>query len=82
LPRPATGRPRTRQELTIITVSGPSAKAAQRVRVDRHTPARSHSSAPHNNTPRYTDARPVRVHTNLLDAGRRSWSAAMISLKS
>ena len=59
---PATGRPRTRQELTIITVSGPSAKAAQRVRADRHTPARSHSSAPHNNTPRYTDARPVRVH--------------------
>jgi hypothetical protein len=47
----------------VIIVSEPSADATRRVRTERPTSARSRSSAPHNDTPWYTDARPISVHT-------------------
>jgi hypothetical protein len=47
----------------MIIVSEPSAETARRVRTDRSISARSPSSAAHNNTPTYTDARPINVHT-------------------
>ena len=52
-----------RLRLHVIIVSEPSAEAARRVRTDRSTPARSCSSAAHNDTPRHADARPISVHT-------------------
>jgi hypothetical protein len=57
-----------RLAFNMIIVSEPSAKATRPVRTGRYTPARSRSSAAHNGTPRYADARPISVHTNLLDA--------------
>lgn len=53
------------QGLAVIIVSGPSAKAAQRVRTGRYTPAGSRSSATHNDTPRHADTRPISVHTEV-----------------
>jgi hypothetical protein len=50
----------------MIIVSEPSAKATQPVRTGRYTPARHHSSAARKKTPRYTDARPISVHTGVL----------------
>jgi hypothetical protein len=51
------------QGLAVIIVSEPSAETARRVRTDRSISARSPSSAAHNNTPTYTDAQPINVHT-------------------
>jgi hypothetical protein len=47
----------------VITVSEPSAEAARRANTGRSIPARSRSSATHNDTPKHADARPIRVHT-------------------
>jgi hypothetical protein len=41
------------QGVTVIIVSEPSAKVARRIRAGRSTPARSRSSAAHNDIPRY-----------------------------
>ncbi len=59
---PATGRS-SRLAFNMIIVSEPSAEATRRVRTERCAPARSRSSAVHNNTPGYADARPISVHT-------------------
>jgi hypothetical protein len=47
----------------VIIVSGPSAKAAQRVRTGRYTPVGCRSSAARSGIPRYSDAQPISVHT-------------------
>jgi hypothetical protein len=54
------------QGVTVIIVSEPSAKVARRVRTGRSTPARSRSSAAHNDIPRYADAQRISVHTEVL----------------
>jgi len=51
------------QGVTMIIVSESSAEATQPVRTGRPIPARSRSSAAHNDTPKHADARPIRVHT-------------------
>ena len=50
----------------VIIVSEPSAEAARRIRMGRYTPARSRSSAAHNDPPRYADAWQISVHTEVL----------------
>jgi hypothetical protein len=47
----------------VIIVSESSAKVTLRVRTERCAPVRSRSSAAHNDTLRYADARPISVHT-------------------
>jgi hypothetical protein len=47
----------------VIIVSEQSADATPRVRTERPTSTRSRSSAAHYDTPWYTDARPISVHT-------------------
>ena len=51
------------QGFVLIIVSEPSAEAARRVRTGRYTPARSRSSAAHNDIPRHADSQPISVHT-------------------
>ena len=53
----------TKPRPQVIIVREPSAKAARRTRTGRYTPARSHSSLAHNDTPRQADTRPISVHT-------------------
>lgn len=53
----------SRLALNMITVSEPSAEVSQPVRTGRYTPARRRTSAARDDTPRYADARPIRVHT-------------------
>jgi hypothetical protein len=54
------------QGVAVIIVSEPSAQVARRVRTERSAPVRSRSSAAHNDTPRYADARPISVHPEVL----------------
>jgi hypothetical protein len=49
--------------LSMIIVSDSSADATQPARIGRYTAACSRSSATHDDTHRYTDARPISVHT-------------------
>jgi hypothetical protein len=64
--------------VTVIIVSEPSAEAPPRVRIERSSPARSRSSAAHNDTPRHTDAWPISVHTEEISGDQwvqiRGWS--------
>lgn len=53
----------TKPHSQVIIVSEPSAEAARRASTGRSIPARSRSSATHNDTPRHADARPISVHT-------------------
>jgi hypothetical protein len=54
------------KDSSVIIVSEPSAEVARRVRTGRSAPVRSRSSAAYNDTPRYADARPISVHTEVL----------------
>lgn len=47
----------------MIIISESSADVTQPVRMGRHTAACSRSSAAHDDTQKYTDARPISVHT-------------------
>jgi hypothetical protein len=56
------------QGVAVIIVSEPSAEVTRRVLTERSVPVRSRSSAAHNDTLRYSDARPISVHTKVLAA--------------
>jgi hypothetical protein len=56
------------QGVAVIIVSEPSAGVTRRVLTERSVPVRSRSSAAHNDTLRYSDARPISVHTKVLAA--------------
>jgi hypothetical protein len=49
--------------LAVIIVSESSAEAVRRVRTGRYPPARNHSSAAHNDTPKQANAQQISVHT-------------------
>jgi hypothetical protein len=54
------------QRVAMIIVSESSTEATRPVRTGRSIPARSRSSAVHNDTPKHADARPIRVHTEVV----------------
>jgi hypothetical protein len=72
------------QGVTVIIVSEPSAKVARRIRTGRSTPARSRSSAAHNDIPRYAGrtanqrshrrGQPIKI----CRSGGSGWTAARI----
>lgn len=55
--------------LNMIIVSDPSADATRPFRTGRYTAARRRSSTARSDTPRYTGARPISVHTEDAPAG-------------